>query len=288
MDIILGKTAGFCYGVKRAVDETEKEIKENDNIYCLGELVHNQTIIKDLKEKGVKFIDNIQKAEGRVIIRAHGIAKDTYTKLKQMGIEIKDLTCPNVLRTHTIAEEYSKKGYFIILVGIKNHPEAVATISFCGNQSFLIQEKDEIPKCLEKIHKSNVSNILIMAQTTYNSKKFENIVEIFKSQLEDKNIEIQKTICNATEIRQKETAEIAKNVEAMIIIGDKKSSNTNKLYDISKEICKKVIFVQNAKELNVNELSKIQKIGIMAGASTPKEDIEKIIIKIRSKELCGI
>lgn len=286
MEIILGKTAGFCYGVKRAVDWAKEDIKVNENIYCLGELVHNESVIKDLKEKGIKFIDNIEEAKEKIIIRAHGVSKNIYEKLKQKGIEVKDLTCPNVLKTHTIAEKYSKKDYFIILIGIKNHPEALATISFCGNQSFLIQEKEEVQEALEKIKKSNANNILIMAQTTYNSKKFDDIAEIFKSNLKNKNVEIQKTICNATEVRQKETIEIAQKVEAMIIVGDKKSSNTNKLYDISKENCKKVVFVQNAEELNLEDLDEVQKIGIMAGASTPKKDIEEIIIKIRSKNLC--
>lgn len=284
MEIILGKTAGFCYGVKRAIDGAN----EDENIDCLGELVHNESVIKELKEKGIKFIDNIEEAKEKIMIRAHGTSKEIYEKLKQKGIQIKDLTCPNVLKTHTIAEKYSQKGYFIILIGIKNHPEATATISFCGKQSFLLQEKEDIENCLKEINKSNLDNILIMAQTTYNSKKFQEIAQFLKSKLKNKKVEIQKTICNATEVRQKETTEIAQNVEVMIIVGDKKSSNTNKLYDISKENCKKVIFIQNAEELNIEELEEIQKIGIMAGASTPKKDIEEVIIKIRSKKSCCI
>lgn len=283
MEIILGKTAGFCYGVKRAIDGAKKNIKPNETIYCLGELVHNESVIKDLKERGIRFIDDLDEAKNKIIIRAHGTSKPIYEKLVQKGIEIKDLTCPNVQKTHIIAEKYSQKNYFIILVGIKNHPEAMGTISFCGNQSFLIQEKEDIEECLEKIKQSNTNNILIMAQTTYNSKKFDDIVKLLKNELKDKNIEVQKTICKATQIRQEETVEIAKKVDYMIIVGDKKSSNTNKLYDIANQYCKKVIFVQNAEELNLKELDKVDKIGMMAGASTPKEDIEGIIAKIRSK-----
>ena len=288
MEIILGKTAGFCYGVKRAVDGAKEDIKTNENIYCLGEIVHNQSVIKKLTDKGIKFVENIEEVKDKIIIRAHGTSKDIYEKLKQKGVEIKDLTCPNVLRTHIIAEDYSKKGYFIILIGIKNHPEAIGTISFCGNLSFLIQEKEDIPECLKKIKQSHVNDILIMAQTTYNSQKFDDMVEILRNELKDKQIDIQKTICHATEIRQKETLEIAKKVEAMIIVGDRKSSNTSKLYDIAKEHCKKVFFAQNMEELNLEELEGIQKIGVMAGASTPKEDIEEIIKKIRSKNLCQV
>ena len=146
-----------------------------------------------------------------------------------------------------------------------------------GKNYYLIQEKEDIDKVLEQINKTNIKDILIMSQTTYNSKKFDNIVDILKNKLKDKHLEVKKTICTATEIRQKETIEISKKVDIMIIIGDKKSSNTNKLYDISKENCKKVIFVQNAEELNSKELKMAEKIGVMAGASTPKEDIEEIL-----------
>ena len=286
MEIILGKTAGFCYGVERAVKEAKKYINKNEDIYSLGELVNNQSVIKELEEKGIKFIEDINDAKGKIIIRAHGTTKETYQELSKKGIEIKDLTCPNVLRTHTIAEEYSQKGYFIILIGIKKHPEVIGTLSFCGNSFFLIQEEEDIEELLKQINKTKINNILIMAQTTYNSKKFDNIVDILKEKLEDKNIKIQKTICGATEIRQKETIEIAKKVEVMIIIGDKKSSNTNKLYDISKENCTKTLFIQNEKELDTKELGKIETIGIMASASTPKEDIDRVITKLRSDKNC--
>lgn len=285
MEIVLGKTAGFCYGVKRAVDEAKKEIENNKNIYCVGELVHNKSVIRDLEEKGIRFVNSIDEVKEKIIIRAHGISKDIYEKLEQKGIKIKDLTCPNVLKTHTIAEKYRKENYFIVLLGTKNHPESIGTLSFCGNNSFLLQENEDIEECIENINKSVLNKVLIMAQTTYNSKKFDDIVEILKYKIKNKNIEVQKTICGATEVRQKETTQIARNVEVMIIIGDKKSSNTNKLYDISKENCKKVIFVQNAEELNLKELDGIKKIGIMAGASTPKEDIDEIIKKIRSKKI---
>lgn len=284
MEIILGKTAGFCYGVKNAIDEATKFVQNNEEIYCLGEIVHNKSVTKSLEEKGIKFIEDINEARGKVIIRAHGAPKDTYKILKQKGIEIKDLTCPNVIKTHDIAEKYGKQDYFIILIGIKDHPEALATLSFCGENFYLVQEKEDIKEAIENINNTKKENILIMAQTTYNSKKFDDIAEILKDKLKDKNIKIQKTICSATEIRQKETIEISKEVNAMIIIGGKKSSNTNKLYDISKENCKKVIFVQNEQELDLEELKGANKIGIMAGASTPKEDIENIINKIRLNE----
>ena len=278
MEIILGKTAGFCYGVTRAVDGAKEEVKNNSEIYCLGEIVHNKNVVKKLEEQGIKFIDRIEDAKGKTIIRAHGIPKETYEKAIDMNIEIKDMTCPHVLKIHKIAEEYRKKEFFIVLLGKKNHPEVIGITSFCGNDMVIIEDEEAIQNAIRLIKKSNKENIAIIAQTTYNSKKFDKIVSELKINLSEKiNFEINKTICPATEVRQKETEEIAKNVDLMIIIGDKKSSNTNKLYKISCNYCNKVIFIENQKEINLETFCNINKIGIMAGASTPKEDINGVI-----------
>ena len=287
MEIILGKSAGFCYGVKNAVDKAKDAIKNNEEIYCLGEIVHNRTVIEDLEKNGLKFTDKIEDIKNKVIIRAHGESEETYNKLKEKGISILDYTCPKVTKTHEIAENYNKKGYFVILIGIKKHPEAIGTLSYAGKNSYLLQDKNQYEELIDKINKSKLDKILIMAQTTYNSKKFDEMVEDLKGTIKGKEIEVQKTICGATEIRQRETIQIAKNVDVMIIIGDKKSSNTNKLYDISKENCKKAIFVQNYNELKLEDLKQTDIIGIMAGASTPKEDIDEVIKKIEKNNKRG-
>lgn len=287
MEIILGKSAGFCYGVKNAVDKAKDAIKENEEIYCLGEIVHNKTVIEELEKKGLKFTDKIEDVKNKAIIRAHGESEETYNKLKEKGISILDYTCPKVTKTHEIANDYNKKGYFVVLIGIKNHPEAIGTISYAGKNSYLLQDKNQYEELIEEINKSKLNKVLIMAQTTYNSKKFDEMVIDLKELINGKEIEVQKTICGATEIRQKETIQIAKKVDVMIIIGDKKSSNTNKLYDISKENCKKAIFVQNYKELNLEEIKETNVIGIMAGASTPKEDIDEVIKKIEKNSKRG-
>ena len=284
MKIIIGKTAGFCYGVRRAVNETKKELENSSEICCLGEIVHNKSVVKDLEERGITFVNDIDECKGKVIIRAHGESKETYKKLKEKGIEIKDLTCPKVLKTHELAEEYIKHNYFIVLIGVQGHPESIGTLSFCGENSYLLQDKSNIKEMVDKINESKLKDILILAQTTYNSKKFDDIVEEIKKELNGKNIKIKKTICEATKIRQNETTKIAKEVDVMIIVGDKKSSNTNKLYDISKEFCKRTFFVQTAEELDIEELKHTKKIGIMAGASTPEEDISKIIEKIKENK----
>ena len=278
MEIIIGKNAGFCYGVKRAVDGAKEECLKNNGIYCLGDIVHNQHVIDDLKEKGVKFIENIDEAKGKTLIRAHGVSKEVYEKAKNMRIELKDLTCPSVLKIHKIADEYSKKGYYILLTGKENHPEVIGIESYCGSKYKIIKDKEDTLSIIKDI--KDEKNILLISQTTFNSKKFDEIAEILKNRLNN-NLEIKKTICPSTEIRQKETEDIAKQVELMIIIGDKKSSNTKKLYEISCCCCKNVIFIENANELNSETIKGMEKIGIMAGASTPDEQIE--IVKGRLK-----
>ena len=286
MEIILGKKSGFCYGVQNAVDKaTEETIKSNEAIYCLGELVHNKTVTNDLENKGLVFIEDINEAKGKTIIRAHGIAKEVYEAAKKLDIDLVDLTCPNVLKLHKIAEEYNEKGYYIFLIGKKNHPETIGTISFCGNNSKIISDLEDVEQAIEEFNKTNIKNILIISQTTYSLKLFDDIVEkISKDISKDINLEVKNTICLATELRQKETEEISKQVELMIVIGGKNSSNTTKLYEICLKNCKNVIHIEDESELDVQAVSKYNKIGIVAGASTPRSSIENVINLLKSKE----
>lgn len=280
MKIILGKTAGFCAGVKNAVDKATLETNKHTNIYCLGELVHNKQVTEDLAKKGAIFIENIDDAKENVIIRAHGIPKETYQKAKELNLKVIDLTCPKVLQIHKIVEEYSKKGYFIFITGTIEHPEIVGTISFCNNQYAVIQDENDVVKAIEGFKQSELSQAILISQTTYSMEKFNRIEEKLKEQLE---VEVRNTICMATKERQEETVKIAQQVDMMIIIGGKQSSNTNKLYDIAKKYCSQVLFIETADELRVEQIKNIDKLGIMAGASTPAESIKKIVEKIQKK-----
>lgn len=285
MEIILGKTAGFCYGVKNAVTNTENILKEQKETYCLGELVHNGQVIKKLENMGLRIVDNIEDSSDRIIIRAHGIPKDVYQKAKKMNIKVLDYTCPKVLKIHEIAEEYANKGYYIFLFGGKKHPESIGTISFCGQNSYLIETKDEIDNAMESFSNSKIKKLLIIVQTTFSMEKFVEYANIVKENVEkDIDIEIKNTICNATKIRQEETERISKDVDCMIIIGGRNSSNTKKLYDIAKENCIKSFIIETKDELNINQIETFEKIGVMAGASTPKESIDDVINKISKKE----
>ncbi len=278
MEIVVGKTAGFCYGVRNAVTKAEEKLKEHKKVSCLGELVHNGQVIKKLEGLGMKVVDNIEDAEERVIIRAHGIEKNTYQKAKELNIEIFDFTCPSVLKIHEIAEEYANKGYFIFLIGAKKHPESLGTISFCGKNSYLLENDEDIEDAVNILKKSGIKKLFIIVQTTFSLEKFKLMVEKIE-QLVDKDISVEtkNTICNATKIRQEETAEISKTVDCMIIIGGKNSSNTKKLYEIAKQNCNNAFCIETKLELPLDEIKKYNKIGIMAGASTPDESISEII-----------
>jgi len=230
MEYIVGKTAGFCYGVKNAVEKSEKALENEKPIYCLGEIVHNKNVVKDLENKGIIFIDDLKQnlEKRKTIIRAHGIAKEVYTQADKMGIDLIDLTCPKVLKIHKIVSEYNEKEYYIFLVGSKKHPEIIGTASFCGN------------------------------------------------------IEVVNTICNATKIRQEETEELSKKVDCMIIVGGKNSSNTKKLYEISKKNCNNTICVEEVNEIDKGVLKQGNIVGIMAGASTPQCSINSVIELVKN------
>ena len=283
MEIIVGKTAGFCYGVKRAVDGSIEELKSNDNktIYCLGEIVHNKQVVKGLKEKGINFIEDINEVKYEnsiVIIRAHGIDKKVYDLAKNKNIQLVDYTCPNVLRIHKIAEEYKEKGYFIFLTGSKEHPEIIGIMSHCGQSFKVIKDEEDLKVAIEEFKKTNMNKLLLISQTTYSMKKFEDIRKILEKEI-SKNVDlvIKNTICLATETRQKETKQLSAEVDKMLIIGGKNSSNTKKLYEIAQENCEDTICIETKDDLSGEDFNNVEEIGIMAGASTPQESIDEVV-----------
>ena len=278
MEIILGKSAGFCYGVKRAVEGAKKELEKSPKqIYCLGEIVHNKHVVEELEEKGMSVTEDITKAREKVIIRAHGVTDDIYKYAKENNLEIIDFTCPNVLRIHEIAKEYAKNGYYIFLCGSKKHPENIGTLSYCGKNVSVIEDETQIEDAISNFKKSKIEKILIIVQTTYSVSKFEFIENKIKEILSSTSIVVKNTICPATELRQNETKEISKDVECMIIIGGKNSSNTKKLYEISKQNCENSMCIESVQDIDITRLKEYSKIGIMAGASTPQKEIKKVV-----------
>lgn len=282
MEIIIGKTAGFCFGVKRAVEGTlEETIKSDKKVYCLGELVHNHEVIKNLEKNGITVIekmDEIKQNDAKVIIRAHGVDKRIYDDASQKKIEIVDFTCPFVAKIHKIAEEYKEKGYYIFLLGSKIHPEIIGIASHCGDNYTIIESENDVNQALDEFRKSNIKKLLVIVQTTFNEIRFDEIKKIIsKSVSKDIELVIKNTICAATNQRQKETEELSRKVDAMIIIGGRNSSNTKKLFEIAKMNCKNVTLIETSKELDMKEMRKYSKIGVMAGASTPQQSIEECV-----------
>lgn len=287
MEIIIGKTAGFCFGVANAVNKTTKLLDENDSLSCLGELVHNKQVTNELQDKGLNIIEDVSDAKKNVIIRSHGVPKQVYEKGKELGLNIIDLTCPKVLKIHNIAEEYSQKGYYILLIGKSNHPEIIGTISYCGKNSDIIEDETQVEEKLKTFYNSDIKKLLVVAQTTFSLDKFNKIVSIIEENIkehENIELEIKRTICDATRLRQEETKDIASKVDMMIIIGGKHSSNTNKLYEVSRKYCNNCILIETKEEINLNEIAKYQRIGVMAGTSTPKKSIDAVVEMIN--ELC--
>lgn len=266
----VGKTAGFCGGVSLCIKRLNEEIESNDVVYCLGEVVHNKDVVSNFEEKGVIFVDSLDDIpDGSIVaFRAHGVVKSIYEDAEKRGMRIVDLTCPKVFNIRNIVKPYLDDAY-IILIAQKTHPEALSTISFCGDNSCIVEDISDLD--LSKMN--NFSRVVVIAQTTFNEKKFLEYCDIIKNKFNGEVI-VNNTICNATHIRQEETRYMAKNKNTMIIIGGKNSSNTRKLYDISSEFCTNTLICENISDLDFSKV--FGNIGIMAGASTPKNVIDEV------------
>ena len=272
-NVILAKTAGFCFGVRRAVDMAYG-IAGRDKVYTYGPIIHNETVVEDLEAKGVKVVHSIEEAAalagGTMIIRSHGASKEEIDLLKQMGFDIVDATCPFVKKIHHIVEEYSEQGYGIIIIGSADHPEVQAISGWCKEAPVIIESEEEAREFKTDPDKK----LCLVSQTTFNYNKFQLLVEIISKKGYD--IRCLNTICNATEERQSEAREIAGRVDAMIVIGGRQSSNTQKLYDICKNECKNTYYIQTLVDLDLKTFESIGNVGITAGASTPNNIIEEV------------
>ena len=284
MEVILGKTAGFCFGVENAVNNTKNELNKNEKVYALGELTHNRQVMNELENKGLIVRENIKDIpdNSTVIFRAHGVPPKIYEIAKEKNLNIVDLTCKSVLRIHNLVSDFVNKGNYIFVIGKKEHPEIVGICGFCRGNASVILNEDDINEVIKNFKKTGLKKVVIIAQTTFNFEKFNNLVHKIKDDIgKEYEIEVINTICNATVIRQKETDDISKNVDMMIIIGGKNSSNTEKLYNIAKSNCENTIWIETKDE--IHEIENVSKVGIMAGASTPKESIMDVVEYIKGK-----
>ncbi len=284
MNVTLAKSAGFCFGVKRAVSVVYREIgKKEKPIYTYGPIIHNEEVVKDLEAKGVRVINELSELSklpcGTVIIRSHGISAAEYEAIEQAGFEIVDATCPFVLKIHKLVKEHSENGDSIIIIGNPEHPEVQGIRGWVKeNAPVYVVKGAEEASLLPNFGKEKVC---IVSQTTFNYNKFQELVEIIKQKGYD--IVVLNTICNATEERQSEARKIASESEAMIVIGDRKSSNTQKLFEICKNECENTYYIQTSSDMDYSKLKSINNVGITAGASTPNNIIEEVSKNVRNE-----
>lgn len=281
MEVRLAKTAGFCFGVRRAVDTVYEQVNscEGEKIYTYGPIIHNDEVVKDLKSKGVGVLNTLEELEalneGIVIIRSHGVAKKVYDILEKRGVKCVDATCPFVKKIHRIVEKESAEGKYIIIIGDEKHPEVQGIMGWANGKVSVIKTEEEAKDYFAPEN----AEICIVAQTTFNYNKFKYLVEIISKK--SYNISVLNTICSATKERQTEAESIAKEVDAMIVIGDKHSSNTQKLFEICSNACNNTYYIQTLEDLNMNQLKSVKTVGITAGASTPKNIIEEVQNNVR-------
>ncbi len=282
MEVILAEHAGFCFGVKRAVDTVYEQIKmQNQNdlqtpIYTLGPIIHNEEVVKNLEEKGVTVIESLEelddcpKGKGIVIIRSHGVSKDVCEQITKRGFTCVDATCPFVKRIHNIVEQESRAGKKIVIIGNSGHPEVEGIMGWSSTPATVIESVEEA----RAFKWEGDGEICVVSQTTFNYNKFQDMVEILRQ--EGYNVSVVNTICNATEVRQAEAARIAAQVDVMIVIGGNHSSNTRKLYEICMQECDETHFIQTLNDLHIDVPKSVRLVGITAGASTPNNIIEEV------------
>ncbi len=269
----MAESAGFCFGVKRAIEMAYAAIKTEHPLYSYGQLIHNKTVTDDLAAKGLQITEDLDSMEaGTLLIRSHGVGKELYDKAEEKGLRILDGTCPFVKKIHQIVQQQQEAGKGILVVGDGAHPEVIGICGWCQNQAVILEdeqaarEKDIPPK----------DSYAVVVQTTFRQEKFDKILQI----LQERGISMQvfQTICSATEKRQTEAEELSKCVDKMIVIGGKNSSNTQKLVEICAKNCGNTVHIETICDLVLNNFEKNDKIGITAGASTPPAIIKEVVV----------
>lgn len=287
MELKIAKTAGFCFGVKRAVDKVYELIESGEGpIYTLGPIIHNEEVVADLEKKGVSVVseDDLESLRGGiVVIRSHGVGKAVYDKLESCGLSYVDVTCPFVLKIHRIVERESAKGRHIMIIGDASHPEVQGICGWVNGPYTVLKTVSEA----ENLVLDDAQEICVVSQTTFNYNKFKELVEILRKKRYYNNVlntfDVLNTICNATEERQREAKTIAGEVDTMLVVGGRHSSNTQKLFEICKKECKNTYYIQTPVDLDSEMFQCSSYVGITAGASTPKKIIEEVQEHVRIK-----
>ena len=281
MEVTLAKTAGFCFGVKRAVDKVYELADQEDTVYTFGPIIHNEEVVQDLESKGVQVLNSLDEltavTDGIVVIRSHGVPREVYQLMDEKHIRYADATCPFVRKIHKLVEKHSREGRRIVIVGNDHHPEVEGIKGWCLTPPIVISTTEEAGN----LPISQSEPICVDSQTTFNYNKFKDIVEILEKKRYDRIV--LNTICSATEERQEEAVRLASQVDAMIVIGGKTSSNTQKLFEICSNACENTYYIQTLVDLDIKPFQSFRHVGITAGASTPNKIIEEVQRYVRIK-----
>ncbi len=273
MEITVAKMAGFCFGVKRAIDITFNLAKEgNKGVYTYGPLIHNPQVVDKLKGEGINTVDNLSQPDiNTIIIRTHGVSPEVYVETGKMGYNVIDATCPFVKKAQNFTERLRDEGYQIVIIGDRNHPEVQGLIGFAGDDVVVTDSAEHLPSLQKKVG--------IIVQTTQSVETFKRVVaEVISAARE---VKIYNTICDSTSQRVTETEDLARNVDLIIIVGGKNSANTNQLAKLSEAHCAKVYHIETSGDIKNNWFEGVEKIGITGGASTPQWLIDEVVKKIR-------
>lgn len=277
MSITVAKSAGFCFGVNRAINIVNSLLDKNVKVSTLGPIIHNMEVVNELESRGCKAVSSIDEVENgaTLVIRSHGVPKYVIDKLVENGVKYEDATCPFVKKIHNIVANPDNKDGIVLIAGNSVHPEVEGIIGHCSTECHTFKNSEEIDEIYSNILKTNNKQVFVVAQTTFDTKEWKKCVKKIKKLCT--NAKIFDTICNATSVRQTEADLLAAQSDFMVVIGDRHSSNTGKLFDICKRQCDNTVLIETADELNANQVSVAEKIGVTAGASTPARIIKEVL-----------
>ncbi|HEZ7986876.1 MAG TPA: bifunctional 4-hydroxy-3-methylbut-2-enyl diphosphate reductase/30S ribosomal protein S1 [Ruminococcus sp.] len=283
-NVTVAKSAGFCFGVDRAVKMVYGELEKNTKVATLGPIIHNQDVVNDMTAKGARIISSVDELEPdeTVVIRSHGVGREVYEQIAAKGCRMLDATCPFVSRIHKIAAEKSREGYFILIAGDASHPEVQGIVGHCDENCLVFKDNFELKHFFENNYENLEKKLAIVAQTTYNIVVWDECLNVIPKN--DPDIVIFDTICNATDTRQSDAAELARSSDIMLVVGGRHSSNTVKLFEVCSRYCK-TYHIENSDELKSLSIPASKKIGITAGASTPAYIIKEVQTKMAENEI---
>ncbi|MEK6567499.1 MAG: 4-hydroxy-3-methylbut-2-enyl diphosphate reductase [Candidatus Omnitrophota bacterium] len=272
MKITVAKNAGFCFGVKRAIDIARASSKKKEPVYMLGDIVHNENVVRDIEGAGIKKIKNISRIQGgsSLLIRAHGSSQKTIEKANNLELEVIDATCPMVKEIHKVVRDMDKKGYRIAVIGDYNHDEVQGIVGQIQRKAIVLENIADIEKKIPP----NLKKLAVVVQSTQNLEKVLHMQDILKKRVPD--LKFHNTICSPTRLKQNEIKTLPRKNDCIVVIGSKTSANTKRLYEIAKSINQNSYWVQSSADIKKNWFKGVESVGITAGASTPDETIQEV------------